>query len=135
MITIQGKEFRNFAEQVNKNKEDIALIDKPSVVVSGDCKAYLVLITGEAQTTGYQYYGYTIVYLPPQTADRYESEQKLPSHIQLTYIENVIGGGINERTSIFSYDFTTSELRDMLTSPSLILDATTIHYEEITESV
>ena len=23
MITIQGKQFRNFAEQINKNKEDI----------------------------------------------------------------------------------------------------------------
>ena len=130
MITIQGKEFRNFAEQVNKNKEDIALIEKPDVVISGDCKAYLVLITGEVQSTGYQYYGYTILYLPPQIADRYESEHTLPSHIQLTYSENVPGETANLRNSLFSYDYTTSELRDMLSS--LILDIGTIHLEEIT---
>lgn len=129
MITIQGKQFRNFAEQINKNKEDIALIDK-STVISGDCKAYLVLITGEVQSTGYQYYGYTILYLPPQIADRYESEQILPSHIQFTYSENVTGENANLRNSLFSYDYTTSELRDMLSTT--ILDIETVHLEEIT---
>ena len=130
MITIQGKQFRNFAEQVNKNKEDIALINKDDVVVSSDIQPYLVLITGEAQSTGYQYYGYTIVYLPPQIADRYESEQTLPSHIQLTYSENVPGETAKLRNSLFSYDYTTSELRDMLYTS--ILDIGTIHLEEIT---
>lgn len=130
MITIQGKEFRNFAEQINKNKEDIALIEKPDVVISGDCKAYLVLITGEVQSTGYQYYGYTILYLPPQIANRYESEQTLPSHIQFTYSEIVPGETAGIRNSLFSYDYTTSELRDMLSS--LILDIGTTHLEEIT---
>ena len=129
MITIQGKQFRNFAEQINKNKEDIALIEKPTVI-SGDCKAYLVLITGEVQSTGYQYYGYTILYLPHQIADKYESEQTLPSHIQLTYSEIVPGEIANIRNSLFSYDYTTSELRDMLSS--LILDIETVHLEEIT---
>lgn len=124
MITIQGKQFRNFAEQVNKNKEDIANVDK------GELKPYLVLITGEVQSTGYQYYGYTILYLPPQIANRYKLEQTLPSHIQLTYSENVTGETANLRNSLFSYDYTTSELRDMLSS--LILDIGTVHLEEIT---
>lgn len=132
MITIQGKEFRNFAEQINKNKEDIALIDKPTII-SGDCKAYLVLITGETQSTGYQYYGYTILYLPPQIADRYELEQTLPSRIQFTYSVIVPGETASERTSVFSYDNTASELRDMLSTP--ILEVGTIHYEEIVEAV
>lgn len=130
MITIQGKQFRNFAEQINKNKEDIANIDKGDVVVNTELKPYLVLITGEVQSTGYQYYGYTVLYLPSPIADRYESEHTLPSHIQFTYSEIVPGETASIRNSLFSYDYTTSELRDMLSS--LILDVETIHLEEIT---
>lgn len=130
MITIQGKQFRNFAEQINKNKEDIANIDKGDVVVNTELKPYLVLITGEVQSTGYQYYGYTILYLPPQIADRYESEQTLPSQIQFTYSEIVPGETAGIRNSLFSYDYDTDKLRDMLSS--LILETGTIHLEEIT---
>lgn len=125
MITIQGKQFRNFAEQIKENKENIANIDK-----GAELKAYLALITGEVQSTGHQYYGYTILYLPHQIADRYETEQTLPSHIQFTYSEIVPGETAGIRNSLFTYDYTTSELRDMLSS--LILDIGTIHLEEIT---
>lgn len=139
MITIQGKEFRNFAEQIYKNKEDIANLspstptDPDTPTVASDLKPYLLLVNfqyGDYDLNTRSGYGYAIVYMSQAEADRRESEQTVPNYIQLT-ASLVIQTGEAIVTDVYEYQPDNNRLASPITSGyTLIIQS--IHYQEFT---
>lgn len=121
MITIQGKQFRNFAEQVKENKENIDKIKdiQPIINVSGDTvQPYLMTLTfrfynrstGEVASSGIPYEGYAIIYMTETEANQRIANKSFPDKIQLTRplsLEEEIGlpaDYIRSHTAIYTAD-------------------------------
>lgn len=138
MITIQGKQFRNFAEQINKNKEDIAKLpstpDTP-VEPTAVLKPYLLLVNfqyGDNMNTQTSQ-GYAIVYMTAEEADKRETLQNIPNYIQLTCS---IYSGIEQQvmTRIVEYQPIFNRLTSLMIDELPVLTVNSVHYQEFTEN-
>lgn len=138
MITIQGKEFRNFAEQIYKNKEDIASksstpTDPDTPTVTSDLKPYLLLVNfqyGDYDLNTRSGYGYAIVYMSQAEADDRESKQTVPNYIQLT-ASLVLSTGEAIVTNVYEYQPDNGRLVPPIAGGyNMIIQS--VHYQEFT---
>lgn len=137
MITIQGKEFRNFAEQVMKNKEDIAnKTSSPDAPTGGALKAYRLRIDfqyGDYDLNTRTSYGYAIVYMTAAEAEQRQLLQNIPNFIQFTCSIRTANGD-EIMTDIMEYQ----PNQNRLISPSVdgipTLLVSTVQYQEFEDN-